>query len=140
MKNIRQEDVRFAMEQDNNLMRVNSEGITRLVIIFKTVVVKIPRLRWSNNIWYSFLKGICANIEEHRTWEATKSELLCPVVWCSWGGWILIMKKADVDKWIKESEDINWSYAAHINAGFGDDKSSNYGYYKNKLVKIDYSY
>lgn len=126
-------------------MRVNTTGITRTVFIFKNFVVKVPALRWSYNIWYCFLRGLCANIEESRTWkifivhEPEKALLLCPVIWCSYGGWILIMKKADVEKWVKESELLNWSYVAHINAGIGgDDKPDNYGYYENRLVKIDY--
>ena len=130
-------------------MKINQTGITRIVIELRNVVIKIPRFTYS---WEHFLKGLIANISENKTWEYNsgkyeegKSYLLCPVVWCSYGGWLLVMKKADMKRhedevraWIDNGQEPMW-YVAWKNAGFGgDDKCDNFGYYENRLVKIDY--
>jgi len=140
-------------------MVINSTGITRIVFVFKTFVVKVPNWHYS---WHHFLKGILANIQENHAWkynsgnlESGKSHLLCPVKWCSWGGWILIMERADMKRWenevrsmpsFKNNTDLfaikaenARLYSKWVEAGFGgDDKVDNYGYYKDRLVKIDY--
>lgn len=63
----------------------------------------------------------------------------------SWGGWFLVMKRADVSRHKEEvRREISEGkaarcYASWINAGFGgDDKPDNYGYLGDQLVKIDY--
>jgi len=139
-------------------MQVNSTGITRIVFVFKNFVVKVPNWHYS---WLHFLKGLIGNINESKCWkynsgkcESGKSHLLCPVIWCSWGGWILIMKKADImrhlsevmamppipDDWHERKKELSERYALWIDAGFGgDDKCDNYGYYQDRLVKIDYA-
>lgn len=122
-------------------MVVNRTGITRTVWVFRYFVVKFPNWRYS---WHHFLKGVLANIKENQTWKFTKNELLCPVMWCSWGGWVLIMKRADVksfENYVRALPDNSEeTYKKWIDAGFGgDDKCDNYGYIKGKLVKIDYA-
>lgn len=131
-------------------MHLNSLGTTRLVFVFKKFVVKIPNFTYC---FLHFLKGMVANINETQCWKYSKytksSELLCPVIYgCSL---FLIMKKADVLSHIREvremtnigninpEDELRERYGAWIEAGYGgDDKADNYGYYKGKLVKIDY--
>ncbi len=134
---------------------INSTGITRIVFVFKTFVIKIPNFRYS---FQHFLKGLIGNINESQTWKYNRHrpeilEMICPVLWCSWGGWVLIMKRADVDgyiEWIKslpplpEGTDLiehnKMFYSKWINAGLGgDDKADNYGFLKGNVVKIDYA-
>lgn len=138
-------------------------GSTRIVFIFKSVVIKIPNFTHS---WQNFLKGLIANMSERRTWkynsgkyETGYSFLLCPVMWSSWGGWIVVMKRADMYRHeyeiralpeMKMMVDHNASMLAYkiwaemrykewIEAGFNSDiKVDNFGYYENRLVKIDY--
>ncbi len=132
-------------------MKINMGGTTRIVFVFKNIVVKIPKFTYS---WEHFLKGLIANIGENKTWkynsgkhERGRSHLLCPVLWCSWGGWILVMKRADVGQWIREVIDMPESpdetekmYSRWIVAGFGgDDKADSYGYLNGHLVKVDYA-
>lgn len=122
-------------------MKINFKGVTRIVIVFKTVVVKMPK----PFVWNHFLRGVLGNIEEARTWkwnsgkyERGLSHLLCPVVWVSWGGWILIMKKARTlteDEWFV----TDYSVEEHLREFAGDDSIRNYGYYQGRLVKIDYA-
>jgi len=115
-----------------------SLGVTRIVFVFKSFVVKIPR----PGIWSHFLKGLIGNIHEAQTWkwnsgkyESGKSYLLCPVVWAAWGGWILIMKRAEI---LTEDQFSKENIEPHMIWFDGDDKSNNYGYYKGRLVKVDY--
>jgi hypothetical protein len=128
-------------------MRVARDGISRTVFVFRKFVVKVPKLRYG---WYYFIVGLCSNIEEYRTWVATKSPLLCPIRWMSWGGWFLVMERADVQKHIDEirnlpgptpdpESDLRSRYKVWADAGFGgDDKCDNYGYLGDRLVKVDY--
>lgn len=105
------------------------------------MVVKIPNFTCQ---WSHFLRGIIGNISENQTWkwnsgkfEKGTSHLLCPVVWCSLGGWVLVMKKAKPitrEQW-EMITDIS-KFKKHFS---GDDTMSNYGYYENRLVKLDYA-
>jgi len=136
-------------------MKINRTGVSRIVLEFKNFVIKIPNFTYS---WYHFIWGICSNIEENQCWkwnsgkyEKGKSHLLCPVKWCSYGGWILIMQKANIKRHeievrnlplstIPPEEETIIRYKEWIEAGFGgDDKCDNYGYIEDRLVKIDYS-
>jgi hypothetical protein len=122
-------------------MRVNRKGVTRIVFVFENVVVKIPNFLGK---WEHFLYGLIGNVNEKKTWrynsgkfEKGTSHLLCPVSWCSWGGWVLVMKKA---KTLTEREWEEMPYFAdeHRKHFLGDDTISNYGIFEGRLVKIDY--
>ncbi len=118
-------------------------GTTRIVVTLKKVVVKIPNFR----TWHSFIQGLWCNMNEANTWrwnsgkyEQGKSHLLCPVVWASWGGWILVMKKVDrlLNDMSREEREL-LDFTEHEKHFPGDDSRSNYGILNNKLVKIDYA-
>jgi hypothetical protein len=117
-------------------MKINRRGTTRIVLEFKKVVVKIPDFTYQ---WSSFLKGIIANIEENEIWkysslfETDKSHLLCPVKWCSFGGWILVMEKAEQ---LNYSESKKYNFEEHLRYFKGDDSHQNYGILNGKLVKL----
>lgn len=119
---------------------VSFKGVTRIVILCGGVVIKLPKpIKWSN-----FLRGLIGNINENETWkynsgkyERGHSHLLAPVIWCSWGGWILIMKRARLLT-EQEWDESDYSVKEHIQNFRGDDTISNYGFIGKKLVKIDY--
>lgn len=128
-----------------------TRGVTRKVFVFKRFVIKIPNYHYS---WYHFIQGLMGNIDEANLWKWSSihntSHLLCPVLWSSWGGWIIIMKRADVERHEQEVRDEpdcedylesnRLRYKKWIDAGYGgDDKCDNYGYIENRLVKIDYA-
>ena len=124
-------------------MRINRQGQTRMVIELKGLVIKIPHL-FRN--WPTFVRGLLSNIDEHQTWafnsgkhEKGKSHLLCPILWASWGGWIVIMKRADRVL----SHDEYWGLSQEVLKEHeyfkGDDQGPNYGYLNGRLVKIDYA-
>lgn len=135
-------------------MKINRTGITRIVIELKSIVIKVPNFSYC---WLHFLQGLVCNIQESDTYRTTskyrpdKLHLLCPILWSSWGGCIIVMKKADTKRHLEEvynsapignidpEEEVKIRYKEWINAGFGgDDKCANYGYIADKLVKIDY--
>lgn len=118
-------------------------GCTRLVFVFATFVVKIPNF---TVCWRHFLTGLLANMGERDTYrwntgdyEDGKGHLLCPVIWASWGGWLLVMQRAVVCTYTDEAGD-EIDYSKWIVAGFGgDDKPDNYGVLPDgRLVKLDY--
>lgn len=123
---------------------MKSNGVTRLVFVFNRFVIKVPNF---TNKWFHFLMGLTSNINENQTWkynsgkyESGKSHLLCPVIWCSWGGWILIMKRARL---ISESYwhtlSMEKDFKEHLEFFPGDDTMSNYGILDDRqIVKIDY--
>lgn len=118
-------------------MKITS-GVTRIVFIFDRFVIKIPNFTCQ---WNHFLLGLLANINEDKAWKNAEfhfngdvSHLLCPVIWYSWGGWVLVMEKAIV---CDNNEEID--YKIWENNHFWDNKPSNFGYYKGRLVKIDYA-
>lgn len=114
-------------------MKINNRGITRLVLEFNKIVIKVPRPK----IWRHFIIGLLANIDEYQTWSYSEyKEYLCPVLWISLGGWILVMRK--VDRILKDSE-YDLMIVSKAKEHFpGDDKVENYGWLNNKLVKLDY--
>lgn len=117
-------------------MKINRTGITRIVLEFKFFVIKIPNFSYQ---WSHFLQGLLSNMNEDKSYRwSSKPELLCPVIWSSWGGWMLVMKKAIPCKYLDEGgEEID--YSKWIVEGYGgDDKPDNYGYLDGKIVKLDY--
>ena len=131
-------------------------GSTRIVLVSRHVVVKIPNFSHS---WKNFLSGLIANMNEGLTWkhcEASKKHLLCPVRFCAWGGWFVVMSRANQQAWEVyvrelgvEVEHDDWLvrkvaneelYKPWIDAGLGgDDKADNYGVLNDRVVKIDYA-
>lgn len=119
-------------------MKLVTIGVTRLVILTKNHAIKIPKPK----IWNHFLRGLLANMEENLIWQianikdsvlADHKQYLCPVIWCSWGGWILIMKRADELQPTEIFEPIE-----KLKVLCGDHKPANYGKIDGKLVILDY--
>lgn len=123
-----------------DLPLVSLNGVTRVVITWRGVAIKFPKPKK----WANFLRGLIANINERDTWkfnsgkyERGHSRLLAPVIWCSWGGWILLMERATLpteQQWHEGGLCIQ----DHIKHFKGDDNIENYGFIKERLVKIDY--
>jgi len=129
------------------------KGSSRLVLVLAHVVIKVPNPLYS---WRHFITGLLANMTERDVycWNTGNYDqgagcLLCPVLWGSWGGWVLIMQRADIATHILECAEQDYDdeyeskrgdrYKPWIDAGFGgDDKPDNYGYLNGRLVKTDY--
>lgn len=94
-------------------MKINRKGATRIVFVFDKIVIKIPNFTCQ---WDHFLMGLLSNIQENKLWkwntgkfESGRSKYLCPVKWCSFGGWFLIMVKCDelIGDKIRSKEDLD---------------------------------
>lgn len=116
-------------------------GVTRCVILIGKFAIKIPNFTHS---WFHFLKGLVGNINEKQTWrwnsgkyEKGTSHLLCPVIWCSWGGWLLVMRRAKLLS-SEEWDAMPYYTDQHREYFIGDDTISNYGVLDDRLVKLDY--
>lgn len=122
-----------------------TRGTTRLVILIKSYAIKLPDFTriLQRKGWFFFLKGIIQNEEERKTWQLAQVDMydesrLCPIIWSSWGGWIVIMQRA------KPLSNLTWSLVQRdsqdwINQGLGQDiKRSNFGTIRGRIVKVDY--
>lgn len=125
-------------------------GATRIVFIFKRVVVKVP----NNQEYKLFLHGILANLQEKSFSRGCNRDDLAKVKFCSHLGFFLVMEKAEVIKleelWETDWEDADsWEqFSDYLHELYKDDemkefmlsdpKPSNWGYINGRLVKIDY--
>ena len=101
------------------------KGVTRYVILTKKWAIKFP----SFYNWPLFLTGLLANMQE-RDWSGF-NDRLCPVKFCCWGGWFLVMPRCEP----VAEEEID--YAAF--AGLPSDlKPCNFGKYQGRVVMLDY--
>lgn len=109
------------------------KGIMRLVFLVGRWAVKVPRPRW----WRYFLKGLLANMTERDTWAywgaAACGDLLCPVIWCCPGGWLLVMRRAE----LLAEDEVPLGWERRFEA-FDDLKADNIGKLDGRLVLIDY--
>lgn len=79
-------------------MKIN-RGTTRTVFLIGQYAIKVPRF-WhefgQGHRWKILLRGILANLDEHFWWKcAYKRHKLCPVLWRSPLGFILVMRRAE---------------------------------------------
>lgn len=108
-------------------MQVDKTGITRTVVLTKTLAIKIPCLRYG---WSIFLTGILCNLNERLWWNITHDERLCPVIFSEPIGLLLVMKRCpDVDH-LPPKEDFDCLPL--------DYKIDNFGYLNGKVVLRDY--
>jgi len=114
-------------------------GLTRMVLTFGPLAFKFARGR----------KSVRCNLHEaqlYRRSSAKRRAMLCPVLWCSRYGFVLIMRRAEtpvtqgaLDE-RKATAWLEWDYA-----GPGDDehpfgwKRSDWGYLDGRVVAVDYA-
>jgi len=114
-------------------------GTTRWVILAGPYAVKVPRIGFGVSGWINFLEGLLSNIQEANVWECAKvlgtTEMLCPVVFRSWGGWFIVMKRVQIltedEAERPEIEQIESRYGSEL-------KHINYGWLGNRIVAVDY--
>lgn len=116
-------------------MKIKLNGVTRIVFVFDKFVIKIPNFRYCHQ---HFLQGCYANWSERSYCKTTKGNksynLVCPTYFCSWFGLIQIQAKCiELDRKLTRAE-----RKLYVDSCFGDIKKENFGYYKNRLVILDY--
>ena len=119
-------------------MMFDKNGVTRLVFVFKTFVVKIPNFTCEH---HHFLTGCQANWSERKQWKqwrnfkSDRTNRLCPTLFCSWFGLVQIQARATIlsnDQYLTSEQRIEFKDITN------DIKPANFGYYKNRLVCVDY--
>jgi hypothetical protein len=116
------------------------KGVVRIVFVFKSIVIKIPNFRYSHN---HFLQGCCANWKERKyckdfkdaNYEGNMYEYVAPSFYCSIFGLIQIQAKCEpMLEDLKEEQKIFYKPLCGT-----DNKKENFGWYKNRLVCLDYA-
>lgn len=114
-------------------MKINQQGITRLVFITDKYAIKVPRVTRG---WSMLIQGIFSNLSEANCWknncfDGHTSPTLCPVKF-SFMGFILIMPRVSIcsdASELPEAEDP------------GEDRHyRNYGWYMGRVVCVDYPF
>lgn len=120
-------------------MKIDLKGVTRIVFIFNKFVVKIPNFLVQHN---HFLHGCLANWCERDyykrhikiKYEDNLSEWVAPSYFCSWFGLIQIQAKCEPN--FEELTEEQLKFFKPVNSE--DTKKENFGWYKGKLVCLDY--
>lgn len=119
-------------------VQVVRTGATRIVFLVGTYAVKIPNVC---NGWKLFLLGLLANMQE-ATFSSMGWRTLCPVLWSLPGGWLVVMPRVRV---MTREEFDTWDYeawaareAADMPNEFLDVKPENFGWWRGRLVVLDY--
>lgn len=110
------------------------DGCTRKVFIIWKFAIKIPQLSYQ---WRHFLLGLLANMQE-KHFSDMNDNRMCPVFFCCWGGWLLIMPRCKSLTEIQfNSLNINDFWEGYFKVPV-ENKICSFGYYKGKIVAIDY--
>lgn len=111
-----------------------THGATRTVFLIGSLAFKIPCIRWS---WREFLKGMLANDNE-KTFNSLQSDLLIPILWAAPFGFLNVMPRATVlldwHPGLDEIYDADHPYELD----FVEKKPDSWGWYRDKLVAVDY--
>lgn len=110
-------------------------GVTREVFLTRRFAIKLPKL---TNTWRHFLQGLLANMQE-REFSTSQWPELCPVVFSTWGGWLVVMRRA------RPLTDAEWNVFNFM--AFADkpdyvvpveDKRNSFGVLDGRVVAVDY--
>jgi len=133
-------------------------GCTRIVILTKKYAIKIPQFKFQ---WNHFLLGLLANIQEAHFSKVRNEDRVCPVLFHVWGGFLLVMPKCvkitrdeffklDSRRFWPIQEGDHWKYTekSFFPGEYVDNdniynipvenKEDSFGWYKNRIVAIDY--
>lgn len=109
---------------------MGDNGVSRFVITVGCIVLKFPNFL----SWRRFLLGLLANITE-LTWSRTADPRLCPILFSLPGGFLNVMP------WCTPLEyegRVDRYYVDHYDELPVENKSDSFGYYRNRLVAVDY--
>lgn len=110
-------------------------GASRVVVCIGACAIKLPQAR----TWRGFLHGLIDNMNEAATWKhiQTDREWLCPVLWASPGGWLLIMRRALA---LTHNAELPEPMVAAARAlQLEEWHAFNVGWYAGRLVFVDYA-
>lgn len=109
-------------------------GTTRVVFLTRRYALKFP----TYIEWRLFLHGLLANMQEAR-WSGI-SDQLCPVVWSAFGGFLVVMRRAEpltLDEFFSITDD--WFYDDKAECVLPvENKQCSFGILDGKVVAVDY--
>jgi hypothetical protein len=135
------------------LLPLHRKGATRFVVGIGTVVLKFARHEY----------GARCNLAEadlYRTVEPRRQAMLCPVLWCSKDGWVLVARRASLlspaefnQLWFNSRRRLagecvggaetfpDWDYHPpdDVACPFEHDKPDDWGRINGRLVAVDYA-
>ncbi len=114
-------------------MIVIKKGLTRVCYLIGEYAIKLPRI----NRWEWFLKGLLGNMQERH--YSKLSDVFCPVVFCVWGGWLIVMRRATPMTDVQFEEIPLEFYTEHRHLQMTTEyKIDSFGWYKGRVVSVDY--
>lgn len=120
-------------------MKINRNGSTRIVILTKKFAVKLPNFL---NGWSMFLHGLLANLQEscwsRMLWKKEDSMGLCPVVFAVKGGFLIVMKRAQILTWEEFCEFDYEKFKMQKAAVPVEQKTDSFGWLNGEIVAVDY--
>lgn len=120
------------------MIKINTQGCTRIVILTKRYAIKIPRI----TTWEGFLLGCLGNLNESRWKDVPKNFFLCPILYANRFGLINIMPRCSPIKntglYFTELERICVLSPCDREFYLSDAKPENFGIYQGQMVKLDY--
>lgn len=122
------------------LIDIKTNGITRIVILIHNYAIKIPNFRICH---LHFLQGCYANYAERQYYKShsnisyknNMSLHAAPSYFCMFFGILQIQARCEQNSKELTNEQIKFFETLHR----GDKKKENFGYYKGKLVCLDYA-
>jgi len=119
------------------MLDLNNKGVTRIVFLFKNIVIKIPNFLYCHQ---HFLQGCYANWSERTFYKNMKLiahplyHKVAPSYYCSWFGLIQIQARCK-----PMLQDLTEEQKKEFEPVCGlDNKKENFGWYKDTLVCLDY--
>lgn len=112
-------------------------GITRTVVLIGPLALKFPSHR---HRFRYFRQGMTANRLERLTWlrftfwQFSASERMCPSLWCSPMGLVLVQRRVKPLDRVPLPEEL-----CHIWRWSTDHKRENYGVLDGRVVCVDYA-
>lgn len=133
--------ISFALNRWKRLRVKRATGGThRSVYLIGHYAIKLPVLR----PWRMFLCGLLANMQES-TFSATGWPELCPVVFACWGGWFIVMRRAQP---LSREQFFSLNYGEWIKGGNNlprgewvvpvENKLDSFGLLDGRIVAVDY--
>ena len=108
------------------------------MLLISGIAIKVPNIF---NGHHNFLVGCCANYGERRYCKMMKGvdhnkfyDLVSPSLFCSWFGLVQVQRRCVINTTPLTPEQLS----RFDNVSCGESKPQNFGYYKGKLVCLDY--
>ncbi len=122
-------------------------GCTRMVFLIGRYAIKVPQVKHG---WRNFLNGLLGNLQE-RIMDTMKDKRMCPIIWSIPGGWLNVMPRCDSltqtefedlridDFWEQTTKQVGTEtiYYGPCKVPV-EHKRCSFGWYKNRIVAVDY--